>query len=104
MDFINYQCKFIYCGYNIAKYEDYQKIIFHSSIQRIPLKQLFLKNLRRLFLLKILQICFDISDKYYLSGSVIISNRISVKLDPVKSSKRLYIFTNQYTCVLYIYI
>jgi len=56
-----------------------------------------------LIVLKLLQIFTDISDKIYLSVSVIISCRISVKSDPVKSSQRLYLFTNQYTCIL-IYI
>jgi len=39
MGFTKYQCKFIYCGYNISKYEDYQKFIFHPSKHQIPFKQ-----------------------------------------------------------------
>jgi len=44
MRFTKLQSKFIYCGYNIAKYEDYKKIIFHPSKHRIHFKQLFLNK------------------------------------------------------------
>ena len=80
------------------------KNLFFTQVNiRSPLSN-FSINLLMLIVLKLLQIFTDISDKIYLSVSVIISCRISVKSDPVKSSQRLYLFTNQYTCILiYIY-
>jgi len=75
------------------------KNLFFTQVNiRSPLSN-FSINLLMLIVLKILQLS-DISDKIYLSVSVIISYRISVKSDPVKSSKCLFIFTNQYTCIL----
>jgi len=43
-----YQCKVMYCGYNITKCEDFQKFIFHPSQYRIPFKQLFLNKFKNI--------------------------------------------------------
>ena len=48
LGFTNHQCKFIFRGYNIAKYEDYLNYIFHQSKHRIPFKQLFLNKFTKL--------------------------------------------------------
>jgi len=87
MGFTKHQYKYVYFGYHVTKYAEYQKLLSHQTKHPFIFKQYF----RIFVILKIVHIFTDVSDQLYVS---VLSHHFFLQFSQIGSNT-----LNRYVCI-----